>query len=102
MISVARVGARVNLRLFNGLNALVFQALLNVEKLLSCRLIGRVSSRADSIVPSGAFRSQEVTINGMLDICDGGFRALMKRVRVLVPSVEARLIPSVIQLAVMN
>ena len=102
VISIARISARVDPRLFYPLDALVFQALLNFEKLLSSRFIGRMSGRADSVIPSRAFRSQEVTINRMFDICNSGFCALMKRVRVLVPPVEARLIASVIQLTVMN
>ena len=102
MISIARVGARVHLGLLNRLDALVFQALLNFEKLLSSRFIGRMSGRADSVIPSRAFRSQEVSIDGVLDIDDRLFGALMTRVRVLVPPVEARLIASVIQLTVMN
>ena len=102
MISIARVGARVHLGLLNRLDALVFQALLNFEKLLSSRFIGRMSGRADSVIPSRAFRSQEVSIDRVLNIVDGRFGALMTRVRVLVPPVEARLIASVIQLTVMN
>ena len=102
VICVARVGTSVHLGLFNRLNALVLQALLNFEELLSSRLIGRVSGRADSIIPSGAFRSQEVSIDGVLNIRDGRLCALMTRVRVLIPPVEARLIPSIIQLAVMD
>ena len=102
MISIACVGACVNLGLLNRLDALVFQALLNFEKLLSSRFIGRMSSRADSVIPSRAFRSQEVSIDRVLNIVDGRFGALMTRVRVLVPPVEARLIASVIQLTVMN
>ena len=102
MICIARVSSRVHLGLLNRLNALVFQALLNFEKLLSSRFIGRVSGRADGVIPSRAFRSQEVAIDGVLDIGDRLFGALMTRVRVLVPPVEARLIASVIQLTVMN
>ena len=102
MICIARVSSRVHLGLLNRLNALVFQALLNFEKLLSSRFIGRMSGSADGVIPSRAFRSQEVPINSVLNIVDGLFCALMGRVRVLVPPVEARLIASVIQLTVMN
>ena len=102
VISIARISARVDLRLFYPLDALVFQALLNFEKLLSSRLIGRMPSRANSVIPSGTFRSKEVTIDGVLDICDRLFRSLVTRVSVLVPPVEASLISSVIQLTVMN
>ena len=102
MICIARVGARVHLGLPDRLDALVFQALLNFEKLLSSCFIGRMSSRAHSVIPSRAFRSQEVPIDGVLNIGDGCFSALMSWVRVLVPPVEARLIASVIQLTVMN
>ena len=102
MIRIASIRARVHFGLFDILDAFIFQTLLDFEKLLSCCLILRVPDRADSIVPLGALRAQKVPVDGRLDLSDGGFRALMRRVRVLIPPVEARLVLRVVQLAVMD
>lgn len=61
-----------------------------------------MSRRAHRIVPSGALRAQEVTIDRLLDIRDSGLGSLMRRVRVLVPPIEAGLVARVVQLAVMD
>lgn len=61
-----------------------------------------MSSGADGIVPSRAFRSKEVTIDSLFDIYNGGLGLLMGRISVLVPPIEASLITRVVQLTVMD
>ena len=102
MVGVARVRASVNLLLLDLLDALIFEPLLDFEKLLSCGLICWVASCTDRVVPRRALSAEEVPVDRLLDIADDGFRTLVSRVRVLVPPVEARLVPRIIQLTVMD
>ena len=102
MVGVASVCSCVHFGLFDALDALIFQTPLNFEKLLRRGIISRVTSCADSSVPLWTLRAQEVAVDSVLDFADCGLGSLMSWVRVLVPSVEARLILSVVQLTVMN
>lgn len=102
VISVASIRACVHFRLFDVLDALIFQTLLNFEKLLRSSIIVRVTRGAHSTFPLGPLRPQEVAVNSVLNFTDCGFGALMRRICVLVPPVEARLILSIVQLTVMN
>ena len=102
VIRIASISACINFWLFDSLNALVFQTLLNFEKLLSSCVIFRMASRTHGTFPSGTLRAQEVAVNSVLDISDGGFGALVGWVCVLIPPVEASLVLSVVQLTVMN
>ena len=61
-----------------------------------------MARRPHRIVPSGAFRTQEVPIDRLLDICNRGFSTLMRRVGVLVPPIEAGLVARVVELTVMD
>ena len=102
VVCVSSIGSCINFGLTSCLNFFIFQTLLNLEKLLRSRLIGRMSRCTNGIVPSGALSTEEVAIDGMLDVSDGGLSALMIWVGVLIPSVEASLVSSVVQLTVMN
>ena len=61
-----------------------------------------MARRPHRIVPSGAFRTQEVPINRLLDFCYRGLSTLMRRVGVLVPPIEAGLVARVVKLTVMD
>ena len=102
MVGVASVSSCIHFGLFDALDALIFQTPLNFEKLLRRGIISGVTSCADSSVPLWTLRAQEVAVDSVLDFADCGLGSLMSWVRVLVPSVEARLILSVVQLTVMN
>lgn len=102
VVCVSSICSCINFGLISSLNFFIFQTLLDLEKLLRSRFIGRMSRCTNGIIPSWALSTKEIAIDGMLDVGDGSLGALMIWVGVLIPSVEASLVSGIVQLTVMN
>ena len=102
VVGVSCIAAGIHSWLLDTLNALVAQTLFDLEELLGCLILLRVTGDTDGGVPSGTFRSQEVSIDLMLDRLNDVLSSLMIGVTVIIPPIEAGLVLGVIQLTVMD
>jgi len=102
VVSVTSVSTGVDTRLLCFLNLLVFQALFDFEKLLSCAFDVGMSNDSDRVIPGWTLRTQEVAINFFFNLGNYCLGMLVVWIVVLFPPVEAGLIFRVIQLTVMN
>lgn len=102
VVCITRVCASVHSWLLHLLNALILQAFLDFKQLLSRRFFIEMACSADSWVPFGTFRAQEVAIDFFLYLRNNCFGFLVIRVVVVLPPVEACLVLAVVELAVMD
>ena len=102
MVSITSISACIDFRVLKRLNIFVAQALLNLEELSRSGFIYGMSSGAHGVVPGRLLRAEEVAVDCMFNIVDYGPGLLLIRISVLIPSVEAGLIPGVIKLTVMD
>ena len=102
VVSIASISAGVHSLLTNRCELLIAQATLNIKELLGDLLICWVTRSTDTGVPSWLLCAEEVAIDLMLHRRDCVLDLGVLRVSVVLPPSEARLVTSVILLAVMD
>jgi len=102
VVGVSRVSASVYTRLFDSLDTFVLKTLFNLKELSTSRLINRMASCSNSCIPGGTLGAEHVPVNLVLHLGDNGLGALVIWIIIIVPPIEASLVASIGDLAVMD